>query len=259
MHKTLRPFVFTITVLTTCLRLLHRTLAQNAGSQAEGSRQRRLRAGRRIRQPGRSAPASSTSPGPRTATGRSRRLLCIHGGGFRAGRRRGYDALVLPLAEHGYVAVTVSYRLAPKYPIPGGDSRRQGGGPLAAGQRREVPHRPRAHRRHRRLGGRAPRPVPRRDRRTSRNSKATAAIPTSRAGSPASSTIYGPSDFTKSYGKSVDAAEVLPLVARRRSGEGPAQAHRRQPALLGDAATPRRRCASTAPRTSTSPTNRPSG
>src|SRR4029450_10503311 len=43
----------------------------------------------------------------------------IHGGGFRAGAREGYDALIKKLAEHGYVAVTVTYRLAPKYPFPG--------------------------------------------------------------------------------------------------------------------------------------------
>src|SRR5262249_43179813 len=42
-------------------------------------------------------------------------VLCIHGGGFRAGTRDGYDALIKKLAEHGYVAATVTYRLAPKY------------------------------------------------------------------------------------------------------------------------------------------------
>ena len=45
-------------------------------------------------------------------------ILCIHGGGFRAGTRDGYDGLVKQLAARGYVAVTVEYRLAPKYPFP---------------------------------------------------------------------------------------------------------------------------------------------
>ena len=45
-------------------------------------------------------------------------VLCIHGGGFRAGTRDGYDGLIKQLAARGYVAVTVSYRLAPKYPFP---------------------------------------------------------------------------------------------------------------------------------------------
>src|SRR5260221_13755432 len=44
--------------------------------------------------------------------------VCIHGGGFRAGHRDGYTALCLTLAQHGYVAVTGSYRLAPQYPVP---------------------------------------------------------------------------------------------------------------------------------------------
>ena len=46
---------------------------------------------------------------------------------------------------------------------------------------------------------------------------------------------YGPSDFTKSYGKSVDAAEVLPLFLGGNLENGPPAAHRRQPAVLGDA------------------------
>ena len=44
-------------------------------------------------------------------------VVCIHGGGFRAGTRDGYDGLIRQLAERGYVAITVTYRLAPKYPF----------------------------------------------------------------------------------------------------------------------------------------------
>ena len=40
-------------------------------------------------------------------------VLCIHGGGFRAGTREGYDKLCVEFAERGYVAATVTYRLAP--------------------------------------------------------------------------------------------------------------------------------------------------
>src|ERR1051326_189443 len=52
---------------------------------------------------------------PRTGDGPFPAVVCIHGGGFRAGTRQGYDGLCLRLARHGYVAVTASYRLAPKY------------------------------------------------------------------------------------------------------------------------------------------------
>jgi acetyl esterase/lipase len=51
-------------------------------------------------------------PGPFPA------VICIHGGGFRAGTRESFNGLCLQLAERGYVAVTVSYRLAPKYQFP---------------------------------------------------------------------------------------------------------------------------------------------
>src|SRR5262249_43226506 len=45
-------------------------------------------------------------------------VLCIHGGGFRAGTREGYDKLSITLAQHGFVAATITYRLAPKYQFP---------------------------------------------------------------------------------------------------------------------------------------------
>src|SRR5207237_2680345 len=55
---------------------------------------------------------------PKSGDGPFPAVLCVHGGGFRAGKREGYDAQIVRLAEKGYVAVTVSYRLAPKYPFP---------------------------------------------------------------------------------------------------------------------------------------------
>ncbi len=137
-------------------------------------------------------------------------VLCIHGGGFRAGSRKGYDGLCLKLAQHGYVAATASYRLAPKYQFPAAvqdgkaavlclranakksqiDPDRIGvtggsaGGHLAqflgvtAGVKQfegDGVH-------------------------AEQSSRVRCVI-----------NYYGPSDFTKSYGKSVDAAQVLPL------------------------------------------------
>src|SRR6266542_1992554 len=55
---------------------------------------------------------------PKTGKGPFPAVLCIHGGGFRAGSRKGYDGLCLKLAQEGYVAATASYRLAPKHPYP---------------------------------------------------------------------------------------------------------------------------------------------
>src|SRR5258708_6706647 len=55
---------------------------------------------------------------PKTGEGPFPAVICIHGGGFRAGTRQGYDGLCVKLAQRGYVAATVGYRLAPKYQFP---------------------------------------------------------------------------------------------------------------------------------------------
>lgn len=147
---------------------------------------------------------------PKSGNGPFPAVLCIHGGGFRAGSRKGYDGLCLKLAQQGYVAATASYRLAPKHPYPSAihdvkaavrwlranaakyqiDPERIGvtggsaGGHLAQflGVTADVKGFEGA-------GGNAD------------FSSAVRCVVN----------FYGPSDFTKSYGKSVDAAEVLPL------------------------------------------------
>jgi acetyl esterase/lipase len=147
---------------------------------------------------------------PSTGQGPFPAVVCIHGGGFRAGSREGFNRLCLNLAQHGYVAVTVSYRLAPKYQFPAAvhdvkaavrwiranadkyniDANRIGttggsaGGHLAQflGVTADVNN-------FEGDGGNA-------DYSSSVNCVVN---------------FYGPSDFTKSYDASVDAAEVLPL------------------------------------------------
>jgi acetyl esterase/lipase len=137
-------------------------------------------------------------------------ILAIHGGGFRAGSRKGYEATCKTLAEHGYVCATADYRLAPRFPFPdavydvkaavrylranasrlGIDPTRIGvmggsaGGHLALflGVTGNVPEFE---------GG-----GPNRD----QSSRVTVVVD-----------YFGPSDLTKSYGRSVDAGEVLPL------------------------------------------------
>jgi acetyl esterase/lipase len=147
---------------------------------------------------------------PKTGDGPFPAIVCIHGGGFRAGTRQGYDDLCIRLAQQGYVAVTVSYRLAPKYQFPAAiydvkaavrwlranakqykvDPARIGvtggsaGGHLAQflGVTADV-------KQFEGTGGNA-----------EQSSRVACVV-----------NYYGPSDFTKSYGKSVDAAQVLPL------------------------------------------------
>ncbi len=147
---------------------------------------------------------------PKEGAGPFPAVICIHGGGFRAGNREGYDNLIVRLAEKGYIAATVSYRLAPKNPFPAAvhdvkaavrwlranaekyhvDPARIGvtggsaGGHLAQflGVTGDEP----------RFEGNGGNPGV--------SSKVACVV-----------NVYGPSDFTRSYGKSVDAAEVLPL------------------------------------------------
>jgi acetyl esterase/lipase len=147
---------------------------------------------------------------PRDGGPRHPTILLIHGGGFRAGSRNGYLAQCIRLAQLGYVAATADYRLAPKAPFPaavhdvkaavrylranaaklGVDPDRIGttggsaGGHLALflGMTGGVPE----------FEGDGP----------NRDQSSRVSVVVS---------MYGPSDFTKSYGRSVDAAEVLPL------------------------------------------------
>ena len=137
-------------------------------------------------------------------------VICIHGGGFRAGSRESFNGLCLQLAEKGYVAVTVSYRLAPRYQFPAAvhdvkaavrwvranaamyqiDPERIGttggsaGGHLAQflGVTRGV----------KKFEGDGGHPE--------YSSSVKCVV-----------NFYGPSDFTKSYDASVDAKDVLPL------------------------------------------------
>jgi len=55
---------------------------------------------------------------PKEGKGPFPAIVCIHGGGWAAGSRKDAGPLALELARRGYVAVAVSYRLAPKHRWP---------------------------------------------------------------------------------------------------------------------------------------------
>ncbi|MEO8659668.1 MAG: alpha/beta hydrolase fold domain-containing protein [Bryobacteraceae bacterium] len=137
-------------------------------------------------------------------------VLLIHGGGFRAGNRQSYLPVAIRLAERGYVAATMSYRLAPRnqYPAAVHDAKAavrflranaarfgldpehigtMGGSAgghivLMLGLTGDVAE----------LEGTGPNPT--------YSSRVQCVV-----------NYYGPSDFTQSYSKSVDAKDVLPL------------------------------------------------
>jgi acetyl esterase/lipase len=143
-------------------------------------------------------------------SGKRPAILAIHGGGFRAGSRKGYQSTCIALAQRGYVCATADYRLAPAAPFPaavhdvkaavrflranaarlGIDPEKIGtmggsaGGHLALflGVTGNVPE----------FEGDGPN----RD----QSSRVSVVVD-----------YFGPSDLTKSYGRSVDAGEVLPL------------------------------------------------
>lgn len=147
---------------------------------------------------------------PKNSSGALPAILCIHGGGFRAGKRDGHNALCLKLAQQGFVAATASYRLSPKYQFPAAvhdvkaavrwlranaakyqiDPARLGvTGDSAGGHLAQFLGVTSRIKEFEGDGGNA-----------TQSSSVTCVV-----------NRYGPSDFTKSYGKSVDAAEVLPL------------------------------------------------
>ena len=45
-------------------------------------------------------------------------IVVIHGGGWLAGKRQDMTSVAKEVAAHGYVAATISYRLAPKHRFP---------------------------------------------------------------------------------------------------------------------------------------------
>ena len=136
-------------------------------------------------------------------------VVCIHGGGFRAGKRDSWDNMCRQLAARGYVAVTVTYRLAPDHQFPAAieDCKaavrwmRANAGKYHVDSNRIAA-----------LGDSAGAHLALflavtnnvhdfdGDQNPGQSSAVQCAV-----------SYYGPADFTLSYGKSVDAAVVLPL------------------------------------------------
>jgi len=137
-------------------------------------------------------------------------VLLVHGGGFRAGSKEGYLPLAIKLAEHGYVAATVNYRLAPRFPFPAAveDVKAAVRFLRANAQKYNIdPNHIGA------LGGSAGGHLVLMLGLTAGVAEFEGSGPNRDQSSAVQCVVdyYGPSDFTQSYAKSVDAAEVLPL------------------------------------------------
>ncbi len=55
---------------------------------------------------------------PKTGAGPFPAIVCIHGGGWRAGDKSEFHGALFSLAQQGYVAATVNYRLAQALAFP---------------------------------------------------------------------------------------------------------------------------------------------
>lgn len=147
---------------------------------------------------------------PKDGAGPFPAVICIHGGGFRAGTREGFNGLCLQLAERGYVAVTVSYRLAPKYQFPAAvyDVKAAVRWMRANAEKYQIdPDRIGT------TGGSAGGHLAQFLGVTSGVKKFEGDGGNAEYSSSVKCVVnfYGPSDFTKSYDASVDAKDVLPL------------------------------------------------
>ncbi len=139
-------------------------------------------------------------------------VVCIHGGGFRAGKREGYLPLAYELARRGYVAATVSYRLSPMAQFPAAVEDVKAAVRFLranAARFRVDPARIGA------TGGSAGGHLALMLGLTAGVAEFEGSGPHLDQSSAVQAVVnfYGPTDFTKSYepGKSVDAADVLPL------------------------------------------------
>jgi acetyl esterase/lipase len=137
-------------------------------------------------------------------------VLLIHGGGFRAGTKESYLPLAIKLAEHGYVAATVNYRLAPRNQFPAAveDVKTAVRFLRANAAKYEIDSN-----RIGTLGGSAGAHLALMLGLTAGVSDFEGSGPNREQSSAVQCVVdeYGPTDFTQSYSKSVDAAEVLPM------------------------------------------------
>jgi acetyl esterase/lipase len=147
---------------------------------------------------------------PREASSEPRpAVLLVHGGGFRAGTRQSYLPMAAKLAERGYVAATVTYRLAPRnqFPAPVHDVKAAVRFLRANAAKFGIdPERIGA------MGGSAGGHLVLFLGLTGGVEEFEGSGPNREFSSSVTciANYYGPTDFTQSYSKSVDAAQVLP-------------------------------------------------
>ena len=147
---------------------------------------------------------------PRDASGGPRpAVLLVHGGGFRGGSKEGYSGLAIKFAQRGYVAATANYRLSPRNQFPAAvqDVKAAVRFLRANAAKYQIDS---AH--IGALGGSAGGHLVLMLALTAGVDEFEGSGPNRDQSSAVQCVVdeYGPTDFTQSYSKSVDAAEVLP-------------------------------------------------
>lgn len=136
-------------------------------------------------------------------------VLLIHGGGFRTGSKESYIPLAIKLAERGYVAATANYRLSPRNQFPAAvqDSKAAVRFLRANAAKYNLDSNHIGA-----LGGSAGGHLVLMLGLTAGVEEFEGSGPNRDQSSAVQCVVddYGPTDFTQSYSKSVDAAEVLP-------------------------------------------------
>jgi acetyl esterase/lipase len=136
-------------------------------------------------------------------------VLLVHGGGFRGGNKESYIPLAVKLAEHGYVAASANYRLSPRNQFPSAvEDVKAAVRFLRASAKKynlDAGHIGT-------LGGSAGGHLVLMLGLTAGVAEFEGSGPNRDQSSAVQCVVdeYGPTDFTQSYSKSVDAAEVLP-------------------------------------------------
>ena len=137
-------------------------------------------------------------------------VLLIHGGGFRGGNRQSYLPTAIKLAERGYVAATMSYRMSPRNQFPAAVEDAKAAVRFLRANAAKYgidPDRIGA------MGGSAGGTLVLFLASPPMSPTWKAPAPTAQFSSRVQCVVdqYGASDFTQSYSKSVDAAVVLPM------------------------------------------------
>jgi acetyl esterase/lipase len=147
---------------------------------------------------------------PREATQVRPAVLLVHGGGFRAGAKESYLPLAITLAERGYVAATANYRLSPRNQFPAAvqDVKAAVRFLRANAARYSIDSGHIGA-----LGGSAGGHLVLMLGLTAGVDEFEGSGPNREQSSAVQCVVdeYGPTDFTQSYSKSVDAAQVLPM------------------------------------------------